>query len=78
MQSVSETGSFRFRFLFLKKIFLGEFSIKGKIRYAIKANLIYYGTLLIIFLIIIIYMLINGYLRASNFMVKKKKEFLFK
>jgi hypothetical protein len=54
MQSFSETG---------------EFSIKGKIRYAIKANLIYYGTLVIIFLIIIIYMLVNGYLRTSNFMV---------
>ena len=54
MQSWSETG---------------EFSIKGKIRYAIKANLIYYGTLIIIFLIIIIYMLVKGYLKTSNFMV---------
>jgi len=52
--------------------FLGEFSIKGKIRYAIKANLIYYGTLLIIFGIIIIYLLADKVLTSTNFMVKQK------
>lgn len=49
----------------------GEFTIKGKIIYAIKANLIYYGTLLLIFGIIIIYLLADGVLNKTNFVVKK-------
>ncbi|CAF0997675.1 unnamed protein product [Rotaria sordida] len=45
----------------------GEFSIKGKIKYAIKANLIYYGTLLFIFIILIIYVATKVPLNSSNF-----------
>ena len=55
MQSLSETG---------------EFSLKGKMKYAIKVNLIYYGTLLLIFLVIIIYLIADGVLNRKNFMVK--------
>lgn len=51
--------------------FAGEFSIKGKMRYAIKANLIYYGTLLVIFAAIIIYLLADGVLTPANFMVNE-------
>ncbi|CAF3744812.1 unnamed protein product [Rotaria socialis] len=45
----------------------GEFSIKGKIRYAIKANLIFYGTLLLIFVILVIYVATKVKLNSSNF-----------
>ncbi|CAF4880746.1 unnamed protein product, partial [Rotaria sp. Silwood1] len=45
----------------------GEFSIKGKIQYAIKANLIFYGTLLLIFIILIIYVATKVTLNSSNF-----------
>ncbi len=48
----------------------GEFHIRGKIRYAIKANLIYYGTLLIIFIILIIYVATKVKLTSSSFTVK--------
>ncbi|UJR07691.1 hypothetical protein I4U23_011976 [Adineta vaga] len=46
----------------------GEFSIKGKIRYAIKANLIFYGTLLLIFVILVIYVATKVKMTSSNFM----------
>ncbi|CAF0873038.1 unnamed protein product [Rotaria sp. Silwood1] len=47
----------------------GEFYLKGKIRYALRSNLIYYGTLLLIFGILVIYVAINYNLNASNFKV---------
>jgi len=50
---------------------LGEFHIRGKIRYTIKANLIYYGTLLLIFVVLIIYVATKVKLNSLNFTVKK-------
>jgi hypothetical protein len=50
---------------------LGEFYIRGKIRYAIKANLIYYGTVLLIFVVLVIYVATKVQLNSSNFTVKK-------
>ncbi|CAF2502794.1 unnamed protein product [Rotaria sp. Silwood2] len=47
----------------------GEFYLKGKIRYALRSNLFYYGTLLLIFGILVIYVAINYNLDASNFKV---------
>jgi hypothetical protein len=52
----------------------GEFYIKGKILYAIKANLIYYGSVLIIFTILVIYVATKVQLNSSNFMVIKSLE----
>jgi len=49
---------------------LGEFHIRGKIRYTIKTNLIYYGTLLLIFVVLIIYVATKVQLNSSNFTVK--------
>ena len=74
MQSICQTG---FVFLFARRfilinLFLGEFYWKGKIRYALKSNLIYYGTLLLIFGILIIYVAIDYKLDASNFKVNKR------
>ncbi|CAF1481507.1 unnamed protein product, partial [Adineta ricciae] len=45
----------------------GEFSIKGKIRYAIKANLIFYGTLLLIFIVLVIYVATKVTMDSSSF-----------
>ncbi len=50
--------------------FLGEFYWKGKVRYALRSNLFYYGTLLLIFGVLVIYVAINYKLNASNFKVK--------
>ncbi|CAF0735064.1 unnamed protein product [Adineta steineri] len=47
----------------------GEFYWKGKIRFALRSNLIYYGTLLLIFGILVIYVAVNYNLSASNFKV---------
>ncbi|CAM4921388.1 unnamed protein product [Rotaria socialis] len=47
----------------------GEFYLKGKIRYALRSNLFYYGTLLLIFGVLVIYVAINYNLNASNFKV---------
>ena len=52
----------------------GEFYWKGKIRYALRSNLLYYGTLLLIFGVLVIYMAINYGLNASNFKVKSTGE----
>ncbi|CAF1105502.1 unnamed protein product [Adineta steineri] len=46
----------------------GEFSIKGKIRYAIKANLIFYGVLTLLFVVLIIYVATKVSLTWSYFM----------
>jgi hypothetical protein len=53
----------------LISLILGEFYWRGKIRYALRTNLIYYGTLLLIFGILVIYVAINYNLNASNFKV---------
>ncbi|CAF3262897.1 unnamed protein product [Rotaria socialis] len=45
----------------------GEFYLKGKIRYALRSNFIYYETLLLIFGILVTYMAVNYKLNASNF-----------
>ncbi|CAF1481913.1 unnamed protein product, partial [Adineta ricciae] len=45
----------------------GEFSIKGKIRYTIKANLIFYGTLLLLFIILVIYVATKVTMDSSSF-----------
>ncbi|UJR38477.1 hypothetical protein I4U23_031145 [Adineta vaga] len=47
----------------------GEFYWRGKIRYALRSNLIYYGTLLLIFGVLVIYVAIYYNLTASNFKV---------
>jgi hypothetical protein len=47
----------------------GEFYLKGKIRYAFRSNLFYYGSLLLIFGVLVIYVAINYNLNASNFKV---------
>ncbi len=74
MQSVCQTGSFFFiLYLSLFYIFynlLGEFYWKGKIRYAFRSNLIYYGTLLLIFGVLVIYVAVNYNLNALNFKVR--------
>ena len=53
-----------------RRLSLGEFSIKGKIRYAIKANLIFYGTLVLIFVVLIIYVATKYTLTSASFVVK--------
>jgi len=47
----------------------GEFFWRGKVRYALRTNMIYYGTLLLIFGILVIYVAINYNLNAANFKV---------
>ncbi|CAF1331510.1 unnamed protein product [Adineta ricciae] len=47
----------------------GEFYWRGKIRYALRSNLFYYGTLLLLFGVLVIYVAINYHLTASNFKV---------
>ncbi|CAF1288692.1 unnamed protein product [Didymodactylos carnosus] len=47
----------------------GEFSVKGKIKYALISNLIYYGSLLLIFGILVIYVAVNYHLDAPNLKV---------
>lgn len=76
MQSISETG--RYVTVIERKekfVLLGEFSLKGKIRYAIKMNLIFYGSLLLIFVIIIIYVAAKGGFAQGGFAVKLIESF---
>jgi len=47
----------------------GEFYWRGKIRYALRSNLIYYGTLLLVFGILVIYVAINYKFDAASFKV---------
>lgn len=48
---------------------LGEFFWRGKVRFALRTNMIYYGTLLLIFGILVIYVAVNYNLNAANFKV---------
>ncbi len=68
--SVKQVILYLFSFCFsFGNFFSGEFYLKGKIRYAFRSNLIYYGTLLLIFGVLVIYVAVNYNLTASNFKV---------
>jgi hypothetical protein len=70
--NVSNRFNFYGRVCYIFFSILGEFYLKGKIRYAFRSNLFYYGTLLLIFGVLVIYVAVNYNLDASNFKVKYK------
>ncbi len=76
--SVKQVILYLFSFCFSFGIFFsGEFYLKGKIRYAFRSNLIYYGTLLLIFGVLVIYVAVNYNLTASNFKVNNRWKYCY-